>query len=467
MNPTNSTDSQNDEGFGLLTGVFVVVASMVGVGILTTSGFTVASVHSHRWAWLLWTIGGVLAICGALTQAELVSRIPESGGDYAILRTAFGPMCGFLSGWLSLVLGFAGPIAASSKAAARYLTASILDPSQPVPQLAVSGIATLVVLAMLWLHSHNFERSSRTQNITTLIKISLLSAFVIVGLAVGLRRAPLPADWPEKVDVSLVSISLTSLIYISYAYTGWNGVGFIAGDMKNPQRTLPLSIFIGTAIVLVLYLGCNLVYGLAWSAGDLEKLAAERGFDALAPIAELSARRLFGDSTANLLSFVVFLMMIASVSAYVLTGSRIIHAMAVAGHFPKWAATKNAHGVPTRATLLQTLIALCFVWSASLESIIVVSSIGLALFSMLTIATIFRFRNRPIGQTPGYLCPLYPVVPLIYLLGTGLLASVTVWNKREEGLASLGCVVIGLIAYFVWSLCGENVRHRENSPKRN
>ncbi len=465
MNPSESS-VQRHEGFGLLTGIYVVVASMVGVGILTTSGFTVASVHSHQWAWMLWAIGGILAICGALTQAELVSRIPESGGDYVILRTAFGPLCGFLSGWLSLVLGFAGPIAASSKAAARYLTASFLDPSQPVPQLAVCIIATTIVLAMLWMHSHNFDRSSRTQNITTLVKIGLLAGFVILGLALGMRRNTFPADWPAKVDISLASVSLTSLIYISYAYTGWNGVGFIAGDMKNPQRNLPLSIFLGTAIVLVLYLGCNLVYSLAWSAPELEKLAAERGFDALAPIAELSARKLFGDSTANVLSFVVFLMLIASVSAYVLTGSRIIHAMALAGHFPKWAALKNVHGVPTRATLLQTLIALCFVWSASLESIIVVSSIGLAIFSMLTICTIFRFRSRSLGTTPGFLCPLYPVVPLIYLIGTGLLASVTIWNKPDEGLASMACVVIGVIAFYAWTWPDRNVRFKEKSPER-
>jgi APA family basic amino acid/polyamine antiporter len=159
-------------------------------------------------------------------------------------------------------------------------------------------------------------------------------------------------------------------------------------------------------------------------------------------------------------------MLIASVSAYVLTGSRIIHAMAIAGHFPKWAARKNMHGVPTRATLLQTLIALCFVWSASLESIIVVSSIGLALFSMLTICTIFKYRTRSLGVPPSFLCPLYPVVPLIYLIGTGLLVSVTIWNKPDEGLSSMGCVVIGVIAYYVWTWSDGNVRFEEKSPEQ-
>ncbi len=465
MDNTGATPSRN-EGFGLWTGVFVVVASMVGVGILTTSGFTVASVHSHQWAWMLWTIGGLLAVCGALTQAELVSRIPESGGDYVILKAAYGPLCGFLSGWLSMVLGFAGPIAASSKAAARYLLASLQESSQPVSQLAVSLIATAIVGAMAWLHSRDFDRSSRTQSVTTLVKIGLLTVFVVVGLTIGTRRHAFPADWPGKIDVSLVSVSMTSLIYISYAFTGWNGIGFIAGEVRNPRRNLPLSIFLGTGIVLAIYLGCNLVYSLAWTAPELQKLAEEKGFDALAPIAELSARRLFGDGTANVISFVVFLMLIASVSAYVLTGARILQAMGQARHFPRWAAVKNAHGVPTRATILQSAIALCFVWSASLESIIVVSSIGLAVFSMLTISTIFSYRNRAIGVEPSFLCPLYPVVPLIFLIGTGALTAVTAWNKPDEGLASLGCVVVGVVAFYAWSWVNRTVHSDEKSPEQ-
>lgn len=465
MERTDSSHPRN-EGFGLWTGVFVVVASMIGVGILTTSGFTVASVHSHQWAWALWSIGGLLAVCGALTQAELVSRVPESGGDYVILKTAYGPLSGFLSGWLSMVLGFAGPIAASSKAAGRYLIASIHESSQPVSQLAVSLIATAIVGAMAWLHSRDFDRSSRTQNITTLIKIGLLATFVVIGLAVGTRKNDFPADWPEKIDISLVSVSLTSLIYISYAFTGWNGIGFIAGEVRNPRRNLPLSIFLGTGIVLAIYLGCNLVYSLAWTAPELQKLADERGFDALAPIAELSARKLFGDGTANVISFLVFLMLLASVSAYVLTGARILQAMGQASHFPRWAAVKNAYGVPTRATLVQSAIALCFVWSASLESIIVVSSLGLAAFSMLTISTIFSFRKRMIGIDPGFLCPAYPVVPAIFLIGTGALTAVTAWNKPREGLASLGCVVAGVVAFYVWSWTNRSVQGNEKSPEQ-
>lgn len=420
---------------------------MVGTGILTTSGFTVASVGSHQWAWLLWIIGAILAICGALTQAELAVRNAHTGGDYIILSRAYGPMAGFLSGWGSVVLGFAGPIAASSKAAATYFLRAFQTQGQLPQPILVSLLATILVLALAWSHSHSHHRSSLTQNAATIVKVFFLLMFMAAGLGTGLRDSAPPSDWPETINSDLCISSLTSLIYISYAFTGWNSIGYIAGEIHRPQRNLPLAILIGTLFVTVLYLGLNLVYGLAWPATDLRQLAKDQGFDALAPIAELSAAKLFGKSWGSLLSLSVTLMLVASVSAYVLAGPRIIQAMSVAGHFPAWAGKLNANNVPTRATTIQILISLGFIWSASLESIIVTSSVGLALFSMLTISSIFLFRKSQSNQQIQYFCPLYPVVPLVYLLGTGLLTGVTIWQKSFDGLMAIASILLGAIVY--------------------
>jgi basic amino acid/polyamine antiporter, APA family len=451
---TVNQSSPAQENFGLATGLFVVIASMVGTGILTTSGFTVASVGSHNWAWLLWAIGGVLAVCGALSQSELVSRNPHSGGDYVILSDTFGPFWGFLTGWVSLVLGFAGPIAASSKAAAAYFLASlqVTESIGPISQTtATASIATLLVIALAWAHSYSHSRSSLTQIISTTVKLILLLLFLISGLVFGFAKNTLPHDMPNQFDGKLFQQSLTSLIYISYAYTGWNSIGFIAGEIRNPQKNLSRSILIGTTAVTVLYIGINLVYGLAISAGDLQKIADQKGFDALAPIAEISARRLFGDIIGNGLSLIVSIMLISSVSAYLLSGPRIIYAMARTGHFPAWASKLNEQGVPQRATVLQTIIALIFVWSSSLEGIIVVSGLGLAWFSMLTIATIFYYRHNQTSETyQGFRCPLYPLVPAVYLMGTGLLTIITIWNKPFDALTSLALISIGAIAYRVF-----------------
>ncbi|MFM7594447.1 MAG: APC family permease [Isosphaeraceae bacterium] len=441
---------EDKKGFGFSTATFIVVASMVGTGILTTSGFTVVSVGSHQWAMLLWIIGGILAICGALAQSELACRVPLTGGDYLILNKAFGPLAGFLTGWIAAVLGFAGPIAASSKGAATYFLKTIQPPGQEVGFYPVAIIATILAISLAWIHSQSHKQSSVTQNTFTLVKISFLVLFVAFGLAFGLRQSPLPQDFPEKVSTGLLSESLTSLIYISYAYTGWNVVGFIAGEVRQPQRNLPRSIIAGTLFVTSLYLAVNLVYALAISAADLNKIKDSQGFDALAPIAEISARRLFGDIFGRGLSLIVALMLVSSVSAYILTGPRIIMAMAEKGHFISWAGGVNSAGVPSRATWLQVAISLFFIWSTNLEGIIVVSSLGLAIFSILGISAIFVFRYRDkSNEYQGFLCPGYPLVPLVYILGTLLLTVVTIMNKPDDGKVSISLILFGIITYFI------------------
>ena len=437
-------------GFGLSTATFIVIASMVGTGILTTSGFTVVSVGSHQWAMLLWVVGGILAVCGALAQSELACRVPLTGGDYLILNKAFGPLAGFLTGWIAAVLGFAGPIAASSKAAATYFLKTVQPGGHEASFYPVALIATVLAISLAWVHSQSHKQSSITQNTVTLIKISFLLLFMAFGLAFGLQQSPLPQDFPEKVTMSLMSESLTSLIYISYAYTGWNVVGFIAGEVRQPERNLPRSIIIGTLGVTTLYLGINLVYALAISAADLDQIKDSQGFDALAPIAEISARRLFGDIFGRGLSLIVALMLVSSVSAYILTGPRIIMAMSRQGHFIGWAGGVNSAGVPSRATWLQAAISLLFIWSSSLEGIIVVSSLGLGLFSILGISAIFVFRARDkANEYKGFRCPGYPLVPLIYILGTLLLTVVTIINKPRDGAATLSLIVFGIITYVI------------------
>lgn len=451
FNTDNTKISPAPEKFGLTTGVFVVVASMIGTGILTTSGFTVASVSSHNWAWILWICGGVLALCGALSQAELVTRIPQSGGDYVILYRAFGPMMGFLSGWVSLVLGFSGPIAASSKAAAAYFLASYPLSNLANQDIFISLIASLIVLFLTWMHSHSHSRSSLTQNLSTSIKLFFLILFLASGLYAGFQKSDIPQDLPVRISPDLLGSSLTSMIYISYAYTGWNAIGFIAGEIQSPQKNLSLSILIGTALVTILYFGLNLVYGLAISVSDLQTIAEKQGFDALAPIAEISASQLFGSTIARGLSLIFALMLISSVSAYLLSGPRIIYAMASSGHFPAWASKLNQKSVPQRATLLQSVLSLVFVWSSSLEGIIVSSGLGLACFSMITIASLFYFRKyQSESDSVGFLCPVYPVVPLIYLLGTGLLVSATFYNKPKDGLVSVSLIMLGILIYFIF-----------------
>ena len=441
---------QHIRTFGLGTSTVVVVASMVGSGVLTTSGFTVYAVGSNQLMLILWCVGGVLAMCGALTIAELASSIPESGGDYIFLREAYGPLAAFLSGWVSFLLGFGGPIAVSALASARYFVEpwGLPEPTKTYVQLA---IASTSIILLAFIHSSGRRQGAFVQMLTTLIKWVVLLVLAVAGLIGGWGNWQNLQDRPPmSLDVGLGMLS--SLVFISYAYTGWNGVGYIAGEVKSPQRSIPLAILLGTGSVMLLYLALNLSYALALSAEDVRQIVQPPGESAnpnrVAPIAQIAAARLFGDGWSTVLSFAIGVTLLASVSAFVLTGPRVACAMAQAGQFPAIAGRLSSQGVPANATWLQVAWALILLWSGSLENLLGYSSVGLALISLMTISSIFVLRasrpnlNRPF-RTPGY-----PVVPFIYLLGTGLLTLAAFLRTPVESSLALGSILLGIPIYY-------------------
>ena len=286
-------------GFGLSVAIYVVISSMIGVGVLTTSGYTVAAVGSNQLMLGLWLFGGLVALCGALTIAELSA----SGGEYIYLYEAYGPSVAFLSGWVSFMIGFAAPIAAAAFASSSYLLAPFgLQPA--VSRLTAQVIATLAILVFAVIHNLGQSRTARVHSVITLLKVGVLASFLIAGLAAGWRNSVNLADRPP-LDLGVATAMLFSMVYISYAYTGWNAAAYLAGEIDDPGRRLPRAILIGTTAVIALYLGLNTVYALALPAAEVRAIAARDGFDAVAPIAELAARRLFGPSLAARLSIAI------------------------------------------------------------------------------------------------------------------------------------------------------------------
>jgi basic amino acid/polyamine antiporter, APA family len=435
--------------FGPATATFLVVSSMIGTGVLTTSGFTVALVGSNQLMLVLWVVGGILAVCGALSLAELAAALPESGGDYVYLREAYGPLAGFLSGWVSFLIGFGGPIAASAAAAAKYLLAPVgLDDAATRP--AELALATAVIVGLAMIHSLGRQATIRTQVGMTAVKLAILSALAIAGLAAGAGRWGNLADRPPLSPTVLVAMA-SSLVYVSYAYTGWNAAAYVAGEMAEPQRRLPRAILLGTGIVTALYLALNVTYALALSAADVRGIVADRGLDAVAPIAQLTAERLFGPWVAAPLAVAVGLTLLASVSAYVLTGPRVAAAMAEAGQFPAVAGRVSARGAPVVATALQAGWALVLLWTASFESILLYAGVGLAIFSMLTVAAVFVLRVRRPDLPRPFRVPGYPVVPVVYLLGTGLLTAAVAWQRPVVAAVSLATIAAGVPVAWIWS----------------
>ncbi len=452
-------------GYGTATATSVVVASMVGVGVLTTSGYTVAAVGSNQLMLILWVIGGLVAVCGALCLAELSAALPSTGGDYVYMTAAYGPLAGFLSGWVSFLIGFAAPIAATATASTKYLLAP-LGLAEPTATLAGRGLATALILVLAAIHTAGRHHSARWQSAITGFKAVVLATLLVAGLVAGRGFGANLEDRPP-LDFATLRNMAYALVFIGYAYTGWNAASYLAGEVADPSRTLPRAILLGTGLVVALYLGLNLVYALALPAAEVQALA-KTGDDAVAPIAELAARKLFGARVAEPLSVAVGLTLLASLSAYLLTGPRVLYAMAVAGQFPPVLARLTPKGqTPGVATAALVAWALVLLWTGSLGGIVVYAGVGLALFSMLTVGAVPVLRwTRPELARP-FRTPGYPLTPLVYLVVSAVLvvAVATSPMSRWDALFSLLSILAGVPVYYLTGL-GRGNRPATGGPSR-
>ena len=440
--------------FGVATATFIIVASMVGTGVLTTSGFTVAGLKSNELMLWLWLLGGVVAACGALTLCELTAALPETGGDYVYLREAYGPLVAFLSGWVSFLIGFAAPSAAAAFGAAKYLVSPWhLDPS--IESSVQRGLATLLIVGFALIHTAGRRQTAHVQGWITGIKLLILVGFVLLGLAIGWPKHANLLDRPP-ITAPVFSEMMFSLVYISYAYIGWNSASYLAGEFKNPQKQLPRAILLGTLEVILLYLGLNVVYALALSSDDIQAIVNDpsntRAFKAevVAPIAEIAAKRLFGARISEPFSFAIGLMLLSSLSAYVLTGPRVIYAMASARQFPRIAARLSSRtGTPVVATVLQVMAALVLLWTGSFESLVIYASVGLSIFSMLAVGAIFVLRVKQPNLVRPFRTPGYPVTPAIYLLVTLGLTRAAFLQRPLISTYALLSILAGVPFYFL------------------
>lgn len=446
--------------FGLPMAVCVVVASMVGTGVLMTSGYTVASVGSNQYMLVLWVIGGVTAICGALTLAELSAAMPRTGGDYVFLYEAYGPLAAFLTGWASFLMGFSGPSAAAAFGSAKYVLAPLqMEGSQAL--LYQRLLASLAIVAFAALHVSGRRQTAHVQGWITGLKVAVLGLLIVGGLAVGWPNYANLQD-PKPIDGGLATSMMFSLVYIYYAYTGWNGASYLAGEIRDPQKTLPRAILIGVGLVTLIYLAINVVYGLALSAADVQAIVAgtdgKPDFDRVAPIAEIATRKLFGAQWSNPLSVAIGLMMLSSLSVYMLIGPRVIYAMAKAGQFPAAAGRLSSRAeTPAVATLFQVAASLVLLWTGSFEWILVYASVGLSSFSILAMSSIFVLRIKRPEMPRPFRTPGYPLTPILYLVLTVALLGAAFKSKPEVSTISVVSMLAGIPVYY---LCGAHKRAR-------
>jgi basic amino acid/polyamine antiporter, APA family len=390
--------------YTLTVGITLVIANMVGTGVFTSLGYQVGPLPSGFAILMLWAVGGLIALTGALTYAEIATTLKRSGGEYLYLSTIIHPALGFVAGWMSMLVGFAGAISAVA--------------------LAI-GVRT----------------GGMAQTILTTLKISLILFFCIAPFFVTHTSLSGISFWPQASDVSLITSAgfAISLVYVIYAYTGWNAAAYIAGNLENPVKNLPRSLIVGTLLVIVIYLFLN---GMFLYSASFTELEGQND------VGNVVAFKLFGSSAGALFAALFSIALLSTLSAMTIAGPRVFEAMGEDYPAMKSFARKNKYDMPYLAIVAQGGWAIFLVLVSSFKEIIQYISISLSIFSMLTVLSIFLLRQKyPTGERP-FKVPLYPLPPIIFTVCTCWMIYYVTSDDPWIILYSLGTMVPGLLVYY-------------------
>ncbi len=401
---------------GFWSATALVIASMLGTGVFTTSGFLLEDLQSPWVVLAAWAVGGVVATLGALSYGALARHIPESGGEYLFLSRTLHPAAGYIAGWISLLVGFSAPLAAAANAFGEYTKSWFPSLSPPM-----SG--TLLLICSSAVHAWSVRNGTIAQNFAVLIKVILITAFVMLGMA---RIPPLSAAATSTFSIPTFAISL---VWVSFSYAGWNAVIYLGGEVACPERNLPRSLLAGTLLVMALYLAINAVFVLAVPAeiisGKLE-------------VGRLVAEHLGGPAWANGATLLISLALVTSVSSLVMTGPRVYARMASDLYLPAW--LTQASGPPRAAIVFQLAIALLMLWTASYQSLLSFIGFTLNLSTAATVCGLIVTRRRLGASLP---IPGWPWVPVTFVVAVLGMTSLSIAKAPLPSLAGFGVLGLG------------------------
>ncbi|MBI4706028.1 MAG: amino acid permease [Deltaproteobacteria bacterium] len=426
---TGAEAAKTGRSLGLGTATGLVVASMIGTGVFTTTGLLVPLVRSPLGILLCWLVGGVAALCGALSYAELGAALPSNGGEYHFLSRLYHPSLGFLSAFASFVVGFSAPLAAGALAFGEYFAAFV--PSAP-PKL----VGALLVAGLSALHLWRVSAGTGFQNVFTAGKVALIVAFIV---ALSLRGDPARLGLGSgSALAAVVSPGFAiGLLLVSFAYTGWNAASYVAGEIDRPSRVLPLALAIGTALVTLLYLGLNAVF---LAAAPLPLLSGE------VKVGHVAALQLLGPAGAKILSAVVMLGLVSMVGAVIITGPRVYEALGADFARLRFLSRRRPGGGPTVAIVLQAIVALCMMLTASFEALLIYIGFTLSLFAALAVCGVFLLRRRRDIERP-FSTPGYPATPLVFVALMAWMVIHAVVQRPLVAAAGGATVLCGAVAY--------------------
>jgi len=432
---------------GLIPTTNIVVANMIGAGIFTTSGLLMAELNNPLIMLSLWIAGGLIALCGALSYGELGAAMPEAGGEYYFLSKLYHPVFGFLSGWVSFIVGFSAPIAASAMGFSEYFCRAL--PAIPewfeasglmTPASTRKFLSASVIIIFTYIHYHGLKTGSAIQNILTFLKIGLILLLLFAGFASG------QGSIGNFSSGGLVSTGFAgwktaglSLMWIMFAYSGWNASTYVGSEIINPVKTLPRSLILGTVIVMILYLGLNTLFIYAISPDEIKGVISVGG---------LAMGNLFGKSAEILFSLLIAFALFSSLSAFIILGPRVYYSMAKDGLFFKSVAMIHPkHNVPSNSIVLQCLIAVILTFSGTFDQVLTYMGFSLGLFPIMTVLGTVKLRMNKMSvlKLKGY-----PFTQIIYVMTGVAILVLSFFERPVESSIAIGTVLTGIPVYYLF-----------------
>ena len=415
----------------LATATALAVADMIGIGVFTSLGFQVRGLPSPFTVLTLWTVGGLVALCGALSYAELATALPRSGGEYNFLSRIYHPALGFLAGWISATVGFAAPVALAAMAFGEYFSG--VFPGLPTLPLALGAVwaVTLVLLS-------GAKPGALFTNIATLLKVALILVFIVAGFTMG---TPQPISFaPSSADFSYIISApfAIGLVYVMYSYSGWNAVTYIADEVKDPARTLPPSLVAAVVIVMLLYVGLNAVF---LYTTPMDKLAGQLN------VGLIAGENIFGAGGGRIVGGLICIGLISAITAMMWIGPRVTMVMGEDLSALSFFAKKSASGVPARALLLQLSVATLLLLTQSFEHVLEFIQFSLLTCSLLAVVGVIVLRIRQPHLPRPFRVWAYPLTPLIFAAVTLFILVYLVREKPVQSLAGLAMMATGLAVF--------------------
>src|SRR5271169_4687800 len=431
---TNSALGNASAGkVSLVTATAIVVADMVGVGVFTSLGFQVIDITSGFSLLLLWSVGGIVAICGAFCYAELAAMLPRSSGEYNFLRRIYHPAFGFVAGWLSATVGFAAPIALAAMAFGIYFKSIVPGAPPLLLGFCITWLAALV-------HLGGVRFGSAYHNAWTALKLVLIIVFIIAGFAFG--------DWqpisfvPSAVDLTQIAGApfAISLVFVMYSYSGWNAATYIVGELRDPIRNVPRALFAGTAIVIVLYVCLNAVFLITT---PIREMAGQLD------VAIVAGKHIFGSFGGRLVGALICIGLVSSISAMTWIGPRVAMIMGEDMPVLRVFSRRSKRGVPAIAIIFQLLVSNLLLLTQSFEAVLDFIQFSLTFCSFFAVLGVIKMRITHPNMARPYRAWGYPVTPFIFLSVTLFMMYYLVVNRPLQSLAGVAMMCAGLLVYYV------------------